>query len=344
MSGAAPAVSIVVPMYNVEAFLPRCIESLRGQSLTDVEIVLVNDGSPDRCGELAEGYAKEDARIKVVHRRNGGLGPARNSGIDTASGEYVGFVDSDDWVEPETFERLYEAAKRTQADAVYGGYRIVSHGQVVETHAQPKGNRVLVGANEVFDHRRSFYGAAPNRLPEDPVPVSACVGLFRRDFLNKHRLRFFNVRSEDKFFNTAVCRKAEVVACVDDVGYRYRKDDQPSITKTFDSATTDSFFELFRRLEDMADEEPDSFRGECTLRARRCIMDYSRTLAKMIEASSLDGALKRKELQRVLASPSLQRACSGYPFWRLSLPQMVFYVCERLRLVRLSQLLVRMKG
>ena len=96
MNKISPAFSIVVPIYNVEQYLYDCVSSIRKQTLENIEIILVDDGSPDRCGELADSLACQDNRIKVVHRVNGGLGPARNTGIDVACGEYIGFVDSDD--------------------------------------------------------------------------------------------------------------------------------------------------------------------------------------------------------------------------------------------------------
>ena len=101
-----PAVSVIVPMYNTERFLRCCVDSLLKQTINNIEILLVDAGSPDACGEIAEQYARLDERVKVVHRENGGLGPARNSGLAIATGEYVGFVDSDDWVEEDMYERL----------------------------------------------------------------------------------------------------------------------------------------------------------------------------------------------------------------------------------------------
>ena len=107
-----PKVSIVVPMYGVEPFLNKCVDSLLAQSLHDIEIILVDDGSPDRCGEIAEEYAIKDNRVKVIHQKNSGLGPARNTGMAAATGEYIGFVDSVDWANNCMFERLYNAAKK----------------------------------------------------------------------------------------------------------------------------------------------------------------------------------------------------------------------------------------
>ncbi|ANE46253.1 hypothetical protein SY83_08180 [Paenibacillus swuensis] len=112
-----PKVSIIVPMYNVERYLIACLETITAQTLHELEIILVNDGSPDRCGEIAERYAKEDQRITVIHKPNGGISTARNVGIRAASGEYIGFVDPDDWIRPQMFSKLYEAAIHSQADA-----------------------------------------------------------------------------------------------------------------------------------------------------------------------------------------------------------------------------------
>lgn len=94
-----PKVSIVVPIYNVEKYLHRCVNSLIRQTLKDIEIILVDDGSPDNCPKICDEYKNKDIRVKVIHKKNAGLGLARNSGLDEAKGEYVVFVDSDDFIE-----------------------------------------------------------------------------------------------------------------------------------------------------------------------------------------------------------------------------------------------------
>lgn len=99
-------ISIVIPIYNVEKYLKRCIDSIVNQTYKNIEIILVNDGSPDNCGVICDEYAKIDSRIKVIHKANGGLSSARNAGLDIASGEYIMFVDSDDWISEDTLEKL----------------------------------------------------------------------------------------------------------------------------------------------------------------------------------------------------------------------------------------------
>jgi glycosyltransferase involved in cell wall biosynthesis len=112
--------SIIVPVYNVERYLPRCIESLCNQTLTDIEIILVDDGSPDNSGKICDDYAAKDVRIKVIHKKNEGVSAARNDGLLSATGEYVLFCDSDDWMEATACNLLYEAGIKNDADVVIG--------------------------------------------------------------------------------------------------------------------------------------------------------------------------------------------------------------------------------
>lgn len=103
-----PLISVIVPIYKVEPYLHRCINSIRNQTYPNLEIILVDDGSPDNCGRICDEYAQKDKRILVIHQENGGLSAARNSGLNRCSGEYIGFVDSDDCIHPEMYERLYK--------------------------------------------------------------------------------------------------------------------------------------------------------------------------------------------------------------------------------------------
>ena len=111
-----PLVSVIVPCYNVEQYLPQCIDSILNQTYQNLEVWLVDDGSPDRCGEICDEYAKKDARIKVINKKNGGLADARNVALDVMTGEYVVFVDSDDYISPTHIEGLYHLIEKYGAD------------------------------------------------------------------------------------------------------------------------------------------------------------------------------------------------------------------------------------
>ncbi len=111
-----PKISVIVPIYKVESFLRKCINSILDQTYSNLEIILVDDGSPDKCGEICDRYAKQDSRIRVIHKTNGGLSDARNAALDIATGEYIGFVDSDDWIAPDMYEYLLNGALKYQKD------------------------------------------------------------------------------------------------------------------------------------------------------------------------------------------------------------------------------------
>lgn len=117
-----PKVSIVVPIYKVERYLKECVDSILNQTLKDIEIILVDDGSPDNCGQIVDDYAKKDPRVIPVHQKNSGYSIAVNKGIDMATGEYIGIIESDDWIEPDMYEKLYESAKKYNTDITKGGF------------------------------------------------------------------------------------------------------------------------------------------------------------------------------------------------------------------------------
>ena len=130
-----PVLSVIVPIYKVEPYLRRCIDSICCQTLPEIEIILVDDGSPDNCGKICDEYAAHDPRIRVIHKENGGLSSARNAGIAIAQADIIGFVDSDDWIEPDMFSMLYQNLIKEDADIAVCGYYAHKCGQI-----QVKGN------------------------------------------------------------------------------------------------------------------------------------------------------------------------------------------------------------
>ena len=118
-------ISVIVPVYKVEKFLDRCINSIIQQTFTNLEIILVDDGSPDRSGEICDEWKMKDKRIRVIHKENGGLSDARNKGLDVATGDYVAFIDSDDWIDPDMFQLLYDATQKYQADIAECSWRCI---------------------------------------------------------------------------------------------------------------------------------------------------------------------------------------------------------------------------
>ena len=120
-----PTISVIVPVYKVEPYLRQCVDSILGQTFRDFELILVDDGSPDGCPAICDEYAEQDSRVKVIHKENGGLSSARNAGLDVAKGEYIAFVDSDDWIHPEMLDTMQNRIQQHHADMAICGVESV---------------------------------------------------------------------------------------------------------------------------------------------------------------------------------------------------------------------------
>ena len=118
-------ISVIVPVYNVEKYLNRCVDSILNQTYTNLEVILVDDGGPDNCPAICDAYAKQDKRVKVIHKANGGVSDARNAGLDVAKGDFIAFVDSDDWIDCTMYEKLLNKQKENNADLVFCKYNYV---------------------------------------------------------------------------------------------------------------------------------------------------------------------------------------------------------------------------
>lgn len=152
-------ISIIVPVYKVEKYLEKCVDSILAQTFTDFELILVDDGSPDRSGAMCDEYAQKDSRVRVIHKENGGLSSARNAGIDVAKGRYLGFVDSDDYIDSKMYEQLFTDIEREQADLsicgiyhVYEGKKPKKKSETVMVLNRDEAMELIFHGNEISDH------------------------------------------------------------------------------------------------------------------------------------------------------------------------------------------------
>lgn len=204
-----PKVSVIVPVYNVEPFLARCLDSIVGQTLREIEIVCVDDGSPDRSIDILNRYAAQDSRIRVISQENRGLGGARNRGFDAATGEYVLYVDSDDWIDPAYCERLYEAARQSGADIACASILKI----------RPSYSKWTVHYTE-----QKLVTAVQERFLAAHCPPDFYVmnKLLRREMLLQMGLRFRErVCYEDVEYTMRLLGESESLVTVPDVVYRY---------------------------------------------------------------------------------------------------------------------------
>ena len=204
-----PEVSVIVPVYNVEPYLRRCIDSLINQTLENIEIILVDDGSTDGCETICDEYADNDSRIRVIHQENRGLSEARNVGIDKARADYLMFVDSDDWVEPKFCELPLTMAKKQQADIVMFQFRLFQDGKPEKQrcHFIDKGIKTQAEALELI--QGAFGMAAWNKLYHR--------NLFRRNRYPKGK------NYEDVFLTPVLVHEAKRIVYTSTVLYNYEK-------------------------------------------------------------------------------------------------------------------------
>lgn len=161
-------ISVIIPIYKVEAYLEKCIESVRNQTYKDMEIILVDDGSPDGCGKICDRYQEQDKRIKVLHKENGGLSDARNKGLDIAAGEYILFVDSDDYIHPQMLEILYRNMQEADADISVCGFKETGEKEepVFDAIAETDNTEVFEGRDVMnqLQHKNTLTVVAWNKL------------------------------------------------------------------------------------------------------------------------------------------------------------------------------------
>ena len=219
-----PKISIIIPVYNVEKYIDKCVQSARQQTLNNIEIILVDDESPDGCPHMCNEYATQDSRIKVIHKKNGGLGFARNSGLEVATGEYVTFLDSDDFVDLYTYEHLYDIAKSDNLDAVY--YKFKRFVNETEVEQADLCNEIKKYENEnVKELMLDVIASEPSAKVDHIIHCSSCTAIYRFEIINKNNVRFHSERkliSEDLIFNLDFLKFANKVAFNNGEHYHYR--------------------------------------------------------------------------------------------------------------------------
>ena len=216
-----PTISVIVPVYKVEQYLPACINSILAQTYTDFELILVDDGSPDNCGAICDSYAARDPRIRVIHQENMGLSGARNSGMDVAKGEYITFIDSDDLVVPQYLEYLLNAMDSQDVG--------ISICKPIEFN-NPEDNNISSSASSSgYSHLSGKDACIALYNGSAAVPINAWGKLFRKDLLESLHFPVGRIH-EDQAMIPIACYRAKLVSVLGAKLYLYRYRDA-SITK-----------------------------------------------------------------------------------------------------------------
>jgi len=323
-------ISIIVPVFNVEKYLSQCVDSLRNQTLRDIEIILVDDGSPDNCPAICDEYAKQDERIKVVHKQNEGLGYARNSGLDVAIGEYIAFVDSDDYVELNTYQRLYAKAMDSKADIVFFNYqRFNDQRDIFEKSS--------IQRETLYDTEEGLRGLMLNMIANPPnaksdrdIECSSCCALYRYDPIKKYGIRFKSEReliSEDLLFNLDYLLHSSKVVAIPDVYYNYRSNPLSLTAKIRPDRIIKNLFFYQYLLEIL---KINNFGIDGYLRATRLFIGYARKYIRQYVKSSLSKKEKVQWLKEVTNHNIWKEIASSYPYRKLPLKYALhFYLLHK---------------
>lgn len=210
-------ISVIMPVYNVENYIRKCIDSLLAQTLKEWELIAVDDGTPDRSGEICDEYAKKDSRITVIHKENGGAPSARNAAIPKARGEYLYFMDSDDWAEPVMLEEMYNKAKQTDAQLVVAGFYISTYYSDTEFYIQEQSL-----PSRDFATQREFREYAYKMFDKNLL-YTPWNKLFSAKYINDNNIRFKDTFWDDFPFNLDVVRDVERVSLMGNCYYHFMR-------------------------------------------------------------------------------------------------------------------------
>lgn len=219
-----PLVTVVLPIYKVEKYLDRCVTSVVNQTYRNLQILMVDDGSPDQCPRMCDEWAQRDGRIQVIHKQNQGLGEARNTGIEYAAGEYICFFDSDDYIREDTVELCVRRARQEQAEFVVFGFASVSADGKITSVFTPGSDRTYRGAEVTGQFLPEYVAPDPQKRGERIFYMSSCMVLYAMDLIRRSGWRFVSERSiisEDVYSLMGLMKDVQSVAVVREALYFY---------------------------------------------------------------------------------------------------------------------------
>ncbi len=349
---AQPKVSIIVPVYNVEKYLDRCINSLRNQSLNDIEIILVDDASTDLSPAICDNAAQEDSRIKVIHKANEGAGMARNAALEIASGEYIGFVDSDDFVDKDMFKVLWETAEKYSSDLVMsgvlyvGGIMYSEDGDAVlktffdkDTHFETD--------EELKKLRMGIVGALPEDADDSRYGMSIWKNLFRHQVIKDNSIAFQSERemlSEDSLFMIDFISCIRKATGIKEAFYNYCRNGD-SISKSYKKDRFEKSLAFVGEVEKrfIKDISPMEYQ----LYIDRFWQAMCRVICSQEIMYAADNHIKyshlRTRLKTICKNSLTVRVLSTYPIGKLPFKQRVFALGMKHRLYFMLKVLVGLR-
>jgi len=339
-----PRLSIIVPVYNVEKYLERCIESIRSQTFTDYEVILVDDQSRDSCPAICDRYAQIDERFVVIHKTNEGLGLARNTGLNVAKGAYIAFVDSDDYLEANMYEELIKAAYQGEADIVFCGYnKVTSRGRVVPAPIVDKRTK-LAGEKAIRACLLEMIGTKPKQKKDNCYGTSVWKAIYKSEIINEHTIRFCSERefiSEDMIFQIDYLQYAKLIVALPECFYNYCTNEN-SLTKSYKAdrfkREVALYEEVLHKISQLVPQEGYD------LRVKRLLLARARVAATELVRHKKQLGTKRvlKEMAAINEDEILRAILQEYPTYQLPMQQRLFFFCMKRKWVLLEYALIQL--
>ena len=335
-------ISVIVPIYNVQSYLKQCVESLINQTYKNIEIILVNDGSTDKSGEIAKQLKNIDDRIKLIDKKNEGLGYARNSGLNIAKGNYVIFIDSDDYVAREMIEDLYDELKKNNSDTCLGGFKQVDDsGKIL--FIEEYRSQVITGRDIYFNLLPKMLGSAPEK--SDSIRMSVWNGIYSMDIIKKNNIKFPSEReyiSEDIIFDMEYYKYCNSVT-ITNTSYYYYRLNYSSLTKRYKS----NRFELSKILYKYIESEllKNNMGDDVIYRAKRQFFINVRLCIKQenIKISNKKFNKAIEDINYICEDKLLKKIIENYPVNILKLKPKIFIYLVKYKMSYLLYLLAYFK-
>jgi glycosyltransferase involved in cell wall biosynthesis len=332
-----PKVSIIVPIYNVEKYLLRCINSILNQTLRDIEIILVDDESPDSCPQICDYYEQQDNRVKVIHKQNEGLGFARNSGLDIATGDYVAFIDSDDFVDIRMYEDLYHYAEEHACEAVFCGYNIYKTEGYIRHCQEYKKSTLYNSSEEAKQILLDMVGSQPSYKSDVKLLMSVWRAIYSHKIIKENKLRFVSERqyiAEDIIFHFDFLPKCSCVGFIPQTYYNYC-DNGVSLTRSYRPDRFDKEIYLYHAMNAKLSAifkkkqyllQLDRY---LLLKIRGCIMQ------QVIFMDNLTYNCVIEKIKEICDKPEVKNMVNHYPYHLLPFKHKCFFLFLKYKLYAL---------
>ena len=322
-----PLVSIVVPVYNVSKYLRKNFDTLKKQTYKNIEILFIDDGSTDSSGDLCELFKKEDKRVKVIHKKNEGLGYARNTGIESANGKYIMFIDSDDFVHIEMVEKLMKNLLETNSDTSYCGYFEYYNEDKIINKPAFYNNRTFEKEEIINNILLNMIASNPSEKNDSLLSMSVWHAVYSIDIIKKNNIFFPSEReyiSEDIIFDIKYLTKSKKISYISDQLYYYRCNNNNSLTHRYSI----NEFEMHKKVVDKINEELSKILDIKVYinRTDRYLLGRLRTCIQKATSYKEDNKnfKLRMHIKKLINDEQISKILERYPYYQNPLIQRIF--------------------